>query len=191
MQGAFPLRGKFINVREIPDSKVVQNKEVQDLMAALGLKIGHEPNDLRYGKILLYTDADVDGNSISALMINFLGKYWPELFDKGIVLKVETPLMVAKKGKETLSFYTDADYKQWESKQKNLNQWNIEYKKGLAALEDEEYKEIIKNPNTFVLSRDKGFFDTLEIWFSKDSEPRKKKILGEEIIIIKNSKSLF
>jgi len=191
LQGAFPLRGKFINVREIPDSKVVQNKEVQDLMAALGLKIGHEPNDLRYGKILLYTDADVDGNSISALMINFLGKYWPELFDKGMVLKVETPLMVAKKGKETFSFYTDADYKQWEAKQKNLNQWNIEYKKGLAALEDEEYKEIIKNPNTFVLSRDKGFSDTLETWFSKDSEPRKKKILGEDIIILKNSKSLF
>jgi DNA topoisomerase-2 len=191
LQGAFPLRGKFINVREIPDSKVVQNKEVQDLMAALGLKIGHEPEDLRYGKILLYTDADVDGNSISALMINFLGKYWPELFDKGMVLKVETPLMVAKKGKETLSFYTDAEYKEWEPKQKNLNQWNIEYKKGLAALEDDEYKEIIKNPNAFILSKDKGFLNTLEIWFSKDSEPRKKKILGENIIITKKAKSLF
>jgi DNA topoisomerase-2 len=124
-------------------------------------------------------------------MINFLGKYWPELFDRGMVLKVETPLMVAKKGKETLSFYTDAEYKEWESKQKNLNQWNIEYKKGLAALEDEEYKEIIKNPNAFILSKDKGFLNTLEIWFSKDSEPRKKKILGEDIIITKNNKSLF
>ena len=124
-------------------------------------------------------------------MINFLGKYWPELFDKGMVLKVETPLMVAKKGKETLSFYTDAEYKEWESKQKNLNQWNIEYKKGLAALEDDEYKEIIKNPNTFILSKDKGFLNTLEIWFSKDSEPRKKKILGENIIITKKAKSLF
>ena len=180
-QGAFPLRGKFINVREIADSKVVQNKEVQSLMAAIGLKIGHEPKDLRYGKILLYTDADVDGNSISALLINFLGKYWPELFEEGRVCKVETPLMVAKKGKETLSFYSDEEYKEWETKQRSLKSWDIEYKKGLAALEDEEYKEIIKNPQVFILTKDNEFESTLDIWFSKDSNPRKKKILGEEV----------
>jgi DNA topoisomerase II len=192
-QGAFPLRGKFINVREIPDSKVVQNKEVQSLMAAIGLKIGHEPKDLRYGKILFYTDADVDGNSISALLINFFGKYWPELFDEGRVLKIETPLMVAKKGKETLSFYSDDDYKVWEGKQKSLASWNIEYKKGLAALEDEEYQEIIRSPRSFILTKDNGFNSTLEIWFSGDSIPRKKKILGEAVELKSNSnkKSLF
>jgi len=190
-QGAFPLRGKFINVREITDSKVVQNKEVQSMMAALGLKIGHEPKDLRYGKILLYTDADVDGNSISALLINFLGKYWPELFEEGRVCKVETPLMVAKKGKETLSFYSDEEYKEWETKQRSLKNWDIEYKKGLAALEDEEYKEIIKNPQVFILTKDNEFDSTLNIWFSKDSTPRKKKILGEDVHIKNNEKSLF
>mgnify|MGYP001591801787 FL=1 len=191
MQGAFPLRGKFVNVRESIPSKVVQNKEVQSLMAALGLKIGHEPKDLRYGKILLYTDADVDGNSISALLINFLGKYWPELFEQGRVLKVETPLMVAKKGKETLSFYSDDDYKEWESKQRSLSSWSIEYKKGLAALENKEYQEIISNPKTFTLTKDKDFDNTLDTWFSKDSEPRKKKILGEELIYKTSDKSLF
>lgn len=195
-QGAFPLRGKFINVREIADSKVVQNKEVQALMASIGLKIGHEPEDLRYGKILFYTDADVDGNSISALLINFLGKYWPELFEQGRVLKVDTPLMVAKKGKVTKSFYTEKDYLNWESKQSNLSGWSIEYKKGLAALENEEYQEIIRNPKTFILVKDKEFNHTLETWFSRDSEPRKKKILGiDEIKKLKstgkNSKSLF
>ena len=191
MQGAFPLRGKFVNVRESIPSKVVQNKEVQSLMAALGLKIGHEPKDLRYGKVLLYTDADVDGNSISALLINFLGKYWPELFEQGKILKVETPLMVAKKGKETLSFYSDNEYKEWESKQRSLSSWSIEYKKGLAALENVEYQEIISNPKTFTLTKDKDFENTLDTWFSKDSEPRKKKILGEELIYKTNNKSLF
>lgn len=190
-QGAFPLRGKFINVREIPDSKVVQNKEVQSLMAAIGLKIGHEPKDLRYGKILFYTDADVDGNSISALLINFFGKYWPELFEEGKVLKVETPLMVAKKGKETLSFYSEEDYKEWESKQKSLSSWNIEYKKGLAALEDDEYQEIIRSPRSYFLTRDNGFNNTLNIWFAGDSSPRKKKILGESVEIKTSNKSLF
>lgn len=191
-QGAFPLRGKFVNVREIKDSKVVQNKEVQALMAAIGLKIGHEPKDLRYGKIMFYTDSDVDGNSISALLINFFGKYWPELFDEGRIQKVDTPLMVAKKGKSTKSFYTERDYLQWESKQKNLSTWDIEYKKGLAALENEEYKNIIQNPKTFTLIKDKDFNNTLNAWFSKDSLPRKKKILGETIEESKNNnKSLF
>lgn len=190
-QGAYPLRGKFVNVREIPPSKVVQNKEVQELMAALGLKIGHEPDDLRYGEIHLYTDADVDGNSISGLLINFLGKFWPELFEKGMVKKVDTPLMVAKKGNQSLNFYTDSEFKEWESKQKTLSGWNIEYKKGLAALEDKEYEEIIRNPKTFTLVKDKDFNNTLETWFSNDSNPRKKKILGVEEIIKKSSKSLF
>lgn len=191
-QGAFPLRGKFINVREIKDSQVVQNKEVQSLMAAIGLKIGHEPENLRYGKILFYTDADVDGNSISALLINFFGKYWPELFEQGRMLKVETPLMVAKKGKTTLSFYTDTEYKTWEAKQSSLSGWSIEYKKGLAALEDEEYKEIISNPKTFTLTKDNDFEKTLNIWFAADSEPRKRKILGEEVVLKqKSKKSLF
>jgi DNA topoisomerase-2 len=190
-QGAFPLRGKFINVREIPDSKVVQNKEVQSLMAAIGLKIGHEPKDLRYGKLLFYTDADVDGNSIAALLINFFGKYWPEMFEENRMLKIETPLMVAKKGKETLSFYSDEDYKEWEKKQKSLSSWNIEYKKGLAALEDDEYQEIIRSPRSYVLTKDNGFNSTLEIWFSGDSTPRKKKILGESFELKSNNKSLF
>jgi DNA topoisomerase-2 len=190
-QGAFPLRGKFINVKEIPDSKVVQNKEVQSLMAAIGLKIGYEPINLRYGKILMYMDADVDGNSIAALLINFFGKYWPSLFSNGIILKVETPLMVAKKGKETLSFYSDFEYKQWESKQKSLSAWNIEYKKGLAALEDTEYKEIINNPKSYILTRDNEFDSTLNTWFSNDSTPRKLKILGKPIELNNNEKSLF
>lgn len=190
-QGAFPLRGKFVNVREIKDSQVVQNKEVQALMAAIGLKIGHEPKDLRYGKILFYTDSDLDGHSIAGLLINFFGKYWPELFEEGRVQKVETPLMVAKKGKSTLSFYTDAEYKEWESKQSSLNAWGIEYKKGLAALENEEYEEIIKRPKAFSLMKDPAFDFTLNVWFSGDSDPRKKKILGEEIVMKKNKKELF
>lgn len=191
LQGAFPLRGKFINVREIPDSKVVQNKEVQSLMAAIGLKLGHLPKNLRYGKILFYTDADVDGNSIAALLINFFGKYWPEMFEEGRILKIETPLMVAKKGKDTLSFYSDDEYKLWESSQKSLSLWNVEYKKGLAALEDEEYQEIIKSPRSYVLTKDNGFNNTLETWFSGDSTPRKHKILGIATELKVNNKSLF
>lgn len=190
-QGAFPLRGKFINVREQSPTKVAQNKEVQALMASIGLKIGQTAKDLRYGKILIYTDSDVDGQSISGLLINFFGKYWPELFDEGRICKVETPIVVIKKGNVSKNFYTELDYKEWESKQKSLSNWSIEYKKGLAALEDNEYKDIIKNPKVFMLTRDEDFELTLNAWFAGDSLPRKNKILGKAYKKPSTKKSLF
>lgn len=100
--------------------------------------------------------------------------------------------MVAKKGKQTKSFYTNKDFLKWEKSTKNTNLWDIEYKKGLAALENEEYKEIIQNPNSFILTKEDNFDKILDIWFSGDSDPRKRKILGADYTeIIKNNKSLF
>lgn len=177
-QGAFPLRGKFINVAELPNTRVIQNQEVKDLLTAIGLKMGEEPKDLRYGKVLIYSDADPDGDSIAGLLMNFFGKYWPELFDQGRICRVMTPLVVAKKGSETLSFYSNADFEAWMSKAKDLKKWDVAYKKGLAALEDAEYKEIIQNPKLFSIAGGKDLKSTLETWFSGDSAPRKRKILG-------------
>jgi len=176
--GAFPLRGKFINVMELPNTKVIQNQEVKNLLASIGLKMGEEPADLRYGKIFIYSDADPDGDSIAGLLINFFGKYWPELFEKGIICRVMTPLVVAKKGNDKKWFYTNKEFDAWHEAQKTLSGWSIEYKKGLAALENEEYREIIQNPNYFVLDKGKDFQGTLETWFAGDSNPRKLKILG-------------
>ena len=130
--GAFSLRGKFINVSEITNQKLVQNTEAVNLMAAIGLKLGQavELKHLRYGKVLLYTDADVDGNSISALLINFFYKYWPEVFDRGMIYKVETPIVVAvpkaKKAKKIL-FYTQTEYNDWADKA-DMKQYEIKYK---------------------------------------------------------------
>jgi DNA topoisomerase-2 len=178
--GAFPLRGKFINVMELPNAKVIQNVEVKNLMASIGLKMGEEPKDIRFGKIFIYSDADPDGDSIAGLLINFLGKYWPELFERGVVCRVMTPLVVCKKGNDKKWFYTNKDFESWEGSQKTLSGWSIEYKKGLAALENDEYREIIQNPNYFVLDKGRDFQGTLETWFSGDSAPRKLKILGTD-----------
>jgi DNA topoisomerase-2 len=192
--GAFPLRGKFINVMELPNAKVIQNVEVKNLMASIGLKMGEEPKDIRFGKIFIYSDADPDGDSIAGLLINFLGKYWPELFERGVVCRVMTPLVVCKKGNDKKWFYTNKDFESWEGSQKTLSGWSIEYKKGLAALENEEYREIIQNPNYFVLDKGRDFQGTLETWFSGDSAPRKLKILGideeeiEEVEVTKPEK---
>jgi DNA topoisomerase II len=179
-QGAFPLRGKFTNVTGAKITKVIQNKEVISLMASLGLQIGKPAKKLRYGKVLFYTDADVDGNSISGLLINFFATYWPEMLELGMICKVDTPLLVARKGKQILSFYTDEEYNTWKDKTRDLKSWDIEYKKGLAALENDEYKEIIKNPNVYVFTPDDLYENTLSAWFGDESAPRKDKIMGVE-----------
>jgi len=174
--GAFPLKGKFINVSEMKSTEIIKNDEAVQLMASLGLKLGEEPKNLRYGRIYIYTDADPDGNSIAALLINFFNRFWPELFDQGRVYKVMTPLVVAKKGKESLSFYTNEEFEEWMTKTKSSS-WDIEYKKGLAALENAEYEQIIMNPKLVQLKNDKDYKESLNAWFGADSAPRKERIL--------------
>jgi DNA topoisomerase-2 len=175
--GAFPLKGKFINVSEMKSSEIIKNDEAVQLMASLGLKLGEEPNSLRYGRIYIYTDADPDGNSIASLLINFFARFWPELFDQGRVYKVMTPLVVAKKGAKAINFYTNDEFEKWSQKNQ-VSSWEIEYKKGLAALEDGEYEEIIKNPYLIQIKNDKQYKESLEAWFGGDSKPRKERILS-------------
>ena len=179
-QGAFSLRGKFINAMEITNQKLVGNNEVVNLMGALGLKLGHKvvPGTLRYGKILIYTDADFDGNSISALLINFFFKFWPELFDSPIVFKAETPIVVCKnhKSKKKVSFYNQEEYNNWLP-QINPKDWEIEYKKGLGALLDNEYQEIINTPRLTQITSDDLSKNSLYTWFGKDADLRKIQLL--------------
>jgi len=180
-QGAFPLRGKFINVTGLSPLKVVKNKEVMALLSSIGLQLGEPPKKLRYGKILIYSDADPDGDSIAGLLINFFGRYWPEMFDDDMICRVMTPLVVAKKQGEKMSFYTSDDFEQWSKKSSNTKGWDVEYKKGLAALEDDEYREIIQNPKMFTIQKGDNFQATLNHWFSKNPMYRKAKILGREL----------
>ena len=176
--GAFPLKGKFLNVSELKNSQIIGSEEVIHLMGSIGLRLGEEPENLRYGKILIYTDADPDGDAIASLLINFFDKFWPELFDQNRIYKVLTPLVVAKKGKEILYFYSNDEYSQWETKQTDIKKWDIEYKKGLASLEDYEYEEIIKSPKLIQITEDKLSNESLKTWFGGDSNERKKKLLS-------------
>ena len=179
-QGAFSLRGKFINAAEITTQKLTQNNEVVNLMAALGLKLGQKvtPTNLRYGRIIFFCDADTDGSSIVGLLINFFHKFWPELFESPMVFKAETPIVVVKnlKSKKKTPFYAQESYNTWLNKI-NTKDWEIEYKKGLAALLDDEYAEIINNPILTQLTLDSLSKEFLNIWFGKDSELRKKEML--------------
>ena len=179
--GAFALKGKFVNVSEMTNQKLVQNDEVVNLMAAVGLKLGQaiDLRNLRYGRILFYVDADVDGNSIAALLLNFFYKYWPDMFDRRMVYKVETPIVVAipkVKSKKKILFYTQTEYNIWSEKN-DLKQFEIKYKKGLAALVDDEYQDIINSPRMTLITRDDMSEGSLDIWFGKNSDLRKTELL--------------
>lgn len=179
--GAFALKGKFVNVSEMTNQKLVGNDEVVNLMAAIGLKLGQEIDlkSLRYGRILFYVDADVDGNSIAGLLINFFHKYWPDMFERKMIWKVETPIVVAipkSKGKKKELFYSQTEYNEWESKN-DPKQFEIKYKKGLAALVDDEYQDIINSPRMTMITKDEASKSSLETWFGKNSDLRKVELL--------------
>jgi len=181
LMGAFALKGKFVNVSEMTNQKLVTNDEVVNLMASIGLKLGSQIDlkTLRYGRILFYCDADVDGNSIVGLLINFFHKYWPDMFDRKMIWKVETPIVVAipkQKTKKKILFYSQTEWNEWISKN-DLKQFEIKYKKGLAALVDDEYADIINNPRMTLISKDEASKSSLETWFGKNSDLRKIELL--------------
>jgi DNA topoisomerase II len=179
--GAFALKGKFVNVSEITNQKLVQNDEAVNLMASIGLKLGQEIDvrNLRYGRVLIFTDADMDGNAISALLINFFYKYWPDMFERKMIYKVETPIVVAipkAKTKKKVLFYTQNEYNIW-AEQNDLKQFEIKYKKGLAALVDDEYDDIINRPRLTLITKDEASKGSLETWFGKSADLRKNELL--------------
>ena len=136
-------------------------------------------NNLRYGKIVICTDADTDGYSICAQLVNFFYKYWPELIQHNKLIICNTPILQAKSDKELIDFYSIEDYKEWETNQKNLSKWKISYKKGLAALNDISYKKMLHEPNITVVDEDLSAEKSLIEWFHKDKEyrdVRKEKI---------------
>lgn len=128
------------------------------------------------GNILTH---NCDGNAISALLINFFNKYWPDLIDRKMLYKVETPILVAyskKNKKNKILFYTQKEFTDWE-KDNNVSLYDIKYKKGLAALVDDEYNDIINKPKLTLITRDENANKSLNIWFGKNSGLRKNELI--------------
>ena len=112
--GVFPLRGKLLNVRDASVSSISNNAELTALKQILGLQAGKTYKDassLRYGKVLVMTDADVDGSHISGLIMNFFHASFPSLLlIPGFLKKFITPIVVASRGKESKEFFSLPDY---------------------------------------------------------------------------------
>lgn len=152
--GIYPLRGKLLNVRGETAKKISENKEITDLKKILGLENGKEyktmadvHRNLRYGKIMILCDQDTDGSHIKGLCINLFHSEWASLIKiPGFLSFMNTPILKAKKGSQTLLFYNDGEYESWKrTTGPSVSTWTIKYFKGLGTSTSVEFKEYFAN----------------------------------------------
>jgi len=150
-QAVLPLRGKILNVEQASADKIRKNKEIQDLIRCIGTGAGEqfELGRLRYGKIFINCDADVDGFHISTLLLTFFYRYMRELIDKGHVYLAQPPLyrIQTREGKKRRIYYA---YRE-EEKEKLLKRLSareatIQRFKGLGEMNAGELKETTMDP---------------------------------------------
>lgn len=154
--GVYPLRGKILNVRDANVQQVVNCSVLNDIKEILGLQSGvvyskdqmdDEKNyPLRYGKILLMTDQDVDGSHIKGLIMNLFDSLWGSLLQTGFICSMATPIVKAFKGSDEKVFYTLQDYDKWkQDNERDISKWRIKYYKGLGTSSTKEAKEYFRN----------------------------------------------
>jgi DNA topoisomerase-2 len=184
--GIYPLKGKLLNVRGEQTKKISENKEITDIKKILGLETGKTYNtiadvhaSLRYGKIMIMTDQDLDGSHIKGLCINLFHSEWASLIKiPGFISFMNTPILRAKKGQQTLLFYNDGEYESWKESlgPTGIHGWTIKYFKGLGTSTAVEFKEYFANKKIvdFAYSGDVSD-DTIDKIFNK-KRPDDRKI---------------
>ena len=146
--GVFPLRGKLLNVRDATAAQLLKNEEINCLKKIMGLQQGKEYTDLkslRYGGIIIFTDADNDGSHIKGLIINWVHTFWPSLLKiESFVSSIVTPIVKVTKGPTVKSFYTQVDFNTWKESN-DPSKWQVKYYKGLGTSTAKEAKEYFSN----------------------------------------------
>ena len=147
--GVFPLRGKLLNVKDVDFEKILKNEEINNIKKILGLRNNQEYTDspkweLRYGKVMIMTDQDLDGSHIKGLIINLFHSHWPSLLKMNFICSMVTPIIKATHKKTVLSFYSLVDYEKWKESTDTKN-FTIKYYKGLGTSTTKEAKEYFKN----------------------------------------------
>ncbi|MFA6736517.1 MAG: toprim domain-containing protein, partial [Saccharofermentanales bacterium] len=186
-QAILPLWGKMLNVEKARIDKVFDNEKLMPVIMALGAGIGSDfdPARLRYHKVIIMADADVDGSHIRTLLLTFFYRYMKPLVDEGYVYIACPPLFKLAQGKEEVYAYDEAEVERIKQ-EKNWTNPSIQRYKGLGEMSSEQLWETTMNPETRKMLRVKvedaqEADETCTLLMGDKVEPRREFIQANAI----------
>ena len=184
-QAILPLRGKILNVEKAHMDKMLANREIQTIITALGCGIGNEfdASKLRYHKIIIMTDADVDGAHISTLLLTFFYRHMPELLAQGYLYLAQPPLYRVQSGKKIDYCYTDKELRELVDNAPDPSKVGVQRYKGLGEMNPEQLWETTMDPANRILKQvelDDNFLadEYFDILMGEKVEPRREFIVA-------------